>query len=189
MTKYKDLYAPNVVKTYSGLLFNIKHIVPEQVYAIDIAFGLARECRFQGACKKFYSVAEHSVWMANRAREQYPHLKGLPFKALLHNAHEAYIKDIPSPLKSLFAAAYRAIADPVQDAIHLRFGVTVSEEERFAIYTLDKDALEWEWDNKVNSWTGLCLSDDKSRASYWLEYFKELCNVPAVISPRESVIS
>jgi hypothetical protein len=188
MHQYKDLYAYDCVRTHSGILFNIKTPVVENVYAQDIAVALARECRFSGGTKKFYSVAEHSVWMALRAREKYPHLTGLPFKALLHDAHEAYLKDIPSPIKSFFSAAYSALAEPIQQAIHIRFGVTVSDEERKALYTLDQDALEWEWDNKVTKWTGLSLPMEDSRSSYWLGYFREMCRVPHCVTPRETVV-
>lgn len=188
MHQFNDLYQPNVVKTYSGLLFNIKDPVPEKVFPVDIAFGLARECRFQGGCRKFYSVAEHSVWVARQAADRYPQFPYLPFKALMHDAHEAYIKDIPSPLKSLFHKEYNAIAEPVQAAIHTRYSIVISEAERTAIYELDQLALEWEWTNKVKQWTGICLSDDKSRAGYFLEYFKELCRVPVVMQPGTASI-
>lgn len=188
MHQYQNLYAPNVVRTNTGILFSLKNPVPEMVFAVDIAVGLSRECRFSGATKKFYSVAEHSVWMALRAKEKYPHLTALPFKALLHDGHEAYIKDIPSPVKSMFAAAYASLADPIQEAIHKRFAVTVSDEERNALYVLDQDALEWEWDNKVNKWTGFCFPTCETRTGYYLQYFKEMCKVPVVLSPKERVI-
>lgn len=189
MNQYNDLYNPNVVVTYSGKLFNIATPVPEQVFAIDIAVGLARECRFGGGTKKFYSVAEHSVWMARRAEESWSHLPHLPFKCLLHDAHEAYLKDVPTPVKQHFTAAYNALAYPIQDVIHKRLGITVSEEEKRAIAQLDQDAVEWEWDNKVKSWSGLCLPTDQSRADYWLQYFKQWCRVPHCVSPNESKIS
>jgi hypothetical protein len=188
MNQYKPLYAPNVVITYSGILFNFKDPVVENVYAQDIAVALARECRFGGGTKKFYSVAEHSVWMALEARNKYPHLTGLPFKALLHDAHEAYLKDIPSPIKSYFAAAYSALAEPIQKAIHIRFGITVSDEERKALYSLDQDALEWEWDNKVLKFTGISFPQEEQRAGVWLEYFRQWCRVPHCVTPKESVI-
>ena len=81
------------------------------------------------------------------------------------------------------------MAGPVQEAIERRYLVKISEEERTAIYELDKLALEYEWENKVKRWTGICLVDDKSRAGYFLEYFKELVKVPVVMEPGTASIA
>src|SRR5262249_40410739 len=59
----------------------------------DIAQGLAHECRFNGHVREFYSVAEHCVrvsWLVPQA---------FALEGLLHDASEAYLKDVPSPLK------------------------------------------------------------------------------------------
>jgi uncharacterized protein len=59
----------------------------------DIAHALAMNCRYTGHCSRFYSVAEHSWHMSRMAPE------GLELAALLHDASEAYITDIASPIK------------------------------------------------------------------------------------------
>ncbi|MGC6386536.1 HD family hydrolase [Ewingella sp. S1.OA.A_B6] len=61
----------------------------------DIAQGLSHECRFAGQIAEFYSVAQHSVLCSLIVPPQCQR------EALLHDATEAYMKDIPSPLKCL----------------------------------------------------------------------------------------
>lgn len=62
----------------------------------DIAHGLAFQCRFNGQTQAFYSVAQHSVLVAQ--------LLPPPCRlaGLLHDAAEAYLGDMVKPLKDLF---------------------------------------------------------------------------------------
>lgn len=89
----------------------------------DIAHALSMECRYSGHCERFYSVAEHSVRVAEILRQ-----RGAPrpliFAGLLHDASEAYLKDIPRPLKvrSEFAG-YRAAEERLQARIYATFGL------------------------------------------------------------------
>jgi uncharacterized protein len=61
----------------------------------DIAHALARQCRFTGHVRYFYSVAEHSVHVS------YVCDPGDALHALLHDGSEAYLVDLPRPLKRL----------------------------------------------------------------------------------------
>lgn len=62
----------------------------------DIAAHLAKICRFAGATSTFYSVAQHSVLVSQLCADFGP--QGQLY-GLLHDAHEAYIGDIPRPMK------------------------------------------------------------------------------------------
>lgn len=64
----------------------------------DIAHGLSMQCRFGGHCREFYSVAEHSVHVAGLVK-LFASSTVEVLSALLHDAAEAYIVDIPRPLK------------------------------------------------------------------------------------------
>lgn len=84
------------ISTYTG-----KKIWPldpkaEDIEILDIAIGLSRICRFASQTRDFYSVAQHCVIAS--------HLVPGPdaLWALLHDAQEAYICDLPKPLKQLF---------------------------------------------------------------------------------------
>lgn len=70
---------------------------PEQVNIEDIAHHLAYQCRFVGACKRFYSIAEHSIYVALLAG---PNMFRPYF--LLHDSPEYCLHDLTRPLKLLF---------------------------------------------------------------------------------------
>ena len=89
----KDEY----IITYSGKKIYPLEMNEEDICLKDIAHALALKCRFTGHCKKFYSVAEHSVLLTT-----YEFSPGPASWCLLHDAAEAYLPDIASPIKKHF---------------------------------------------------------------------------------------
>lgn len=84
---------------------------PEDVCLEDIAHSLSLQCRYGGHVSSFYSVAEHSVHVMCRVREltrELPDQRGILKSALMHDAGEAYVSDIVSPLK-------RFLGQPIKD--------------------------------------------------------------------------
>lgn len=112
----------NWIHTFTGRQFWPMEARGEVVVE-DIAHHLAMECRYSGACARFYSVAEHSVRVAEILRRRdYP--APVCLLALLHDASEAYLKDVPRPLKITPAfAAYREAEEKLQGRIEAVFGV------------------------------------------------------------------
>jgi hypothetical protein len=88
----------------------------DEVFIEDIAHALSMLCRFGGHCLRFYSVAEHSVLLSRAAA---PADK---LWALLHDASEAYLVDVPRPLKP-FLAGYREAEVKIMTAVCERFGL------------------------------------------------------------------
>ncbi len=119
----RDLSRRDWQMTASGRPFWPLRPRAEDVAIEDIAAHLSNLCRFTGATRSFYSVAEHSVrvaWAVESAG-------GTPAEvlwALLHDASEAYLHDLPSPLKHQpEMAPYREAERRVQAVICERFGL------------------------------------------------------------------
>jgi len=81
------------IQTISGRKFPLAEPDPNQIDIEDIAHALSMLCRFNGHCTQFYSVAEHSMHVSHEISND------LALAGLLHDAAEAYLGDVPSPLK------------------------------------------------------------------------------------------
>lgn len=82
------------------------------VYSIqDIAHALSHQCRFLGHTSRFYSVSEHSR-LVSALCQRAGHGVQSELVALLHDVAEAYIGDVPTPLKQMFPL-YKNIEDKV----------------------------------------------------------------------------
>lgn len=104
---------------------------PEHVVIEDIAHALSMTCRYGGHCKKFYSVAEHSVLVAQAVRTMGGDTTE-QFMALLHDAGEAYLCDLPRPVKP-WIEGFKAMEDRIEDVIAIAFGLeTLRKTPRIA---------------------------------------------------------
>lgn len=104
------------ILTYTGRRFDPINPDPEQIDPVDIAHALSHMCRFNGHCRHFYSVAQHSVLVSQNV----PDADALA--GLLHDASEAYIADITRPVKP-HLTNYHEIEQKLQQAIAERFGI------------------------------------------------------------------
>ena len=104
------------IQVYSGRQFWPMDPSPGDVDIEDIAHSLSMQARYTGHGERYYSVAEHSVLMANWV----PATDKL--HALLHDASEAYLTDVPRPVKP-FLPGYKEAERRVQEAVWDRFGM------------------------------------------------------------------
>ena len=104
------------ILTRSGRHIEFQNPDPAKIAIEDIAVALSRECRFSGQTQEFYSVAQHSVLASRIVPEAFA------LEALLHDATEAFIKDLPSPLKGMLPE-YSRIERTLDRAIRRKFGL------------------------------------------------------------------
>ncbi len=141
--RYSSTYATKRV-TASGQLLDYLNPRPEDIRITDIAEALAKQCRFSGHTIKFYSVAQHSCMVHDLCP-----LEARPW-ALLHDAHEAYIGDIPTPLQTALHAlgggiALGVITQRLDRAIAKAFGLALPDEPtRLEVRHWDRVALNTE---------------------------------------------
>lgn len=109
--------------TFSGIYVNLKTPKPETVRLLDIAHALGNECRFSGQCLKHYSVGQHCVLASHLVPNDFA------MEALFHDATEAYLKDLPTWLKSLLPE-YKVIEENFEVAIRKQFGLELDPKKR-----------------------------------------------------------
>lgn len=114
------------IGTYTGVEFTFLDPKPEQVNIEDIANALSNLCRYSGHVKTFYSVAEHSIILSDYIMNKYDNAD-MAFTALMHDASEAYIVDVPRPIKP-YLKGYMEMEDKIQKVISEKFGVTPMKE-------------------------------------------------------------
>lgn len=106
-------------QTYTGKKFDYSNPLPASIDIRDIAHALSLVCRFGGHCRDFYSVAQHSVYVSQFVRAD------LALIGLLHDAAEAYIGDMVSPLKRQIES-FNVLEGRVFSAIASKLGIPAS---------------------------------------------------------------
>ena len=89
---------------------------------LDIAHALSNLCRFGGHCAGFYSVAQHSVLVSQVCERMAPEDPGAVLWGLLHDAPEAYLADVPRPVKP-FLAGYAELEERILVTVAKRFAL------------------------------------------------------------------
>jgi hypothetical protein len=85
-----------------------------------IALALGRICRFAGNCKTFWPVLMHSLVVS------YLVPKHAAIHALLHDAGEIFVGDVPSPLKSFLISEFE---DAALRSIYKQLGIPFPSPE------------------------------------------------------------
>lgn len=112
------------IQTYTGKQFWPLEPRIEDIDIRDIAHALSNLCRFAGHVEQFYSVAQHSVLVSHIVPPQHA------LRGLLHDASEAYLIDLPRPIKhAAVMGAYRAAEAHLQGMIYERFGLKPEDPE------------------------------------------------------------
>ena len=125
----------NRILTYSGRHLDFRNPDPAEIAIGDIAVALSRACRFSGQCRLFYSVAQHSVLVSLIVPAEHA------LEALLHDATEAWLGDVSTPLKALLPE-YVRIEKKLDRVVRRKFGLP--EEMSGPVHRADRVLLATE---------------------------------------------
>jgi hypothetical protein len=164
-----------VIITYpTGTKFNILRPTPDMVHIEDIACSLGKLCRFNGHLPHPYSVAEHSVHVADELYYTETSMDAeLAFAGLLHDAAEAYIGDMVYPLKSVptIGDPFKALERELERVIGERFDVQLYPMHAL-VKEADREVYDWEVESIRTGRTQGWLSEIAE--SIFLHRFKSL---------------
>lgn len=121
---------------------NILHFLnpePQQILIDDIAWHLARTCRFNGSMNVWYSNAEHSILGARKATDL-----EVSRAFLIHDAGEYVYGDLPSPVKNL-CPDYKARSDKFQDFIYRHYLGKLPDENEVKLVDQRMTATEMKY--------------------------------------------
>jgi hypothetical protein len=182
-----------VIETYTGVMFNFLDPKQEDIKIEDIAHSLSLQCRFTGHCKYFYSVAEHSVAVADLLIKKYGDRK-LALAGLLHDASEAYLSDLASPWKQ-YLDHYDIVENNIEAHLDIKFGIDLRDKriKEADIIMLSQEAHQllpskgdsWGWGE---NWGGrpelvepvACLPPAMAK-NLFLAWYKQLAAEPEIL--------
>jgi len=134
----------SVIKTHSGRMVDVAKPDPELIDINDIAHALSFLCRGGGHCNVFFSVARHCVYCAQEARAR-RFSDAVTLACLLHDASEAYMVDLPTPIKDGLFPEYRTYENRLLDCIYEKFiGRRLTEAELKLVDEIDHDLLMYD---------------------------------------------
>jgi hypothetical protein len=165
---------PPVIITKSGKKIHLLEPDPQEFHLADMAHALSHLCRFTGHTRHFYSVAQHSLMVSHLVPAS------IAKEGLLHDAAEAYIGDVSTPLKILLPE-YRLIEERLEHAIHQRFKLDFCDQNRAHIKLADTIMLATERRD---------LFDFEARQERWrlLDGIEPLHNLAINPLPAEKVM-
>lgn len=125
-------------------MFDVANPDPELIDINDIAHALSFLCRGGGHCNVFFSVARHCVYCAQEARAR-GFSDAVVLACLLHDGSEAYMVDLPTPIKDGLFPEYRTYENRLLDCIYEKFiGRRLAEAELKLVDEIDHDLLMYD---------------------------------------------
>lgn len=121
------------IQTNSGRALHFLSPHPDDFILADIAHGLSNAFRFSGQSDYRWSVLHHSILVAAFVPEEFV------LEALLHDAAEAFLGDIASPIKQVLPQ-YQLLENRLLSVICEKYGARypipecVHEADRHAVF-------------------------------------------------------
>lgn len=160
----ENLYTPGCIRTFTGKYINPCKPDQELICIEDIAHALSMQSRFGGHLPVFYSVAQHCVEVMRSVSSD------IRMGALLHDASEAYLIDVPRPVKDQLPN-YKEIEERLMCVIAGKFGFDWPLHED--VKSADEMALQKEWDclmlgnGSIPVW-----GQDLAKAEFMVAYYR-----------------
>lgn len=111
------------ILTRTGAQVDLEVFSPASLSVLDVAASLSKINRFNGHSSRLYSVAEHSLHVVTvMERELRITDPGALLAGLLHDAHEAWVGDVSTPMKSLLGENWATVEGRAQRSVLKRFG-------------------------------------------------------------------
>lgn len=133
----------NYITTYTKKKFDVMQPDADSIDIRDIAHALSLQCRGGGHVKSFFSVAQHCILCCREAAER-GFSRRVVLACLLHDASEAYMCDIPRPIKKLLPE-YIEHEKKLIDVIYEKYlGDGLTEEEHAKVKQIDDDLLYYD---------------------------------------------
>jgi hypothetical protein len=168
MEKFREIIRNDEgkINAYSGRVIDFKKPTPDMIVPSDIANALGKICRFGGQISHYYSVAQHSVLVE--------HLAPLELKraALLHDAAEAYLGDVITPLKKLLGNTYAWLEQEFEEAIFTQFNEPIDNIKLVKPY----DMLAYQMENNAFK---------KGHIQEWATWWKNNLNYECTVWPAD----
>jgi 5'-deoxynucleotidase YfbR-like HD superfamily hydrolase len=170
------------IHTYTGKMFDPLNPDPELLDIRDIGHALSLQARFAGHTRDFYSVAEHSV-RVSMACGRNDALAGL-----MHDAAEAYLTDLPKPVKRSmmeFQLAEENLLIEIAKKFNFPYPLpaSVKRADLLLLNTEARDLLSGNvgWADKFNVQPGVIRPLSPRAAESWFaERYRALTRVKAV---------
>jgi len=163
LLNYESSFHVDCIRTFSGKYIDVFNTDPSTINIVDIAHSLANQCSH---LSNFYSVAQHSYICSYLAP------KGHELAALLHDASEAYLLDIPTPIKRKLDG-YKALENKLMEVIakKYKFSFPLSDE----VHNVDRNLFIAEWNSLVLQKDNLITPMKSSKAKkMFLKRYDEL---------------
>lgn len=164
---------PQWKRVTSGKYVDLLDFKPEDVNLLDIETALNRIVRFTGHGEiQPLTVAQHSWLCWQLASRDHPTDYELQLAVLLHDAAEAYIGDVATPVKKALGSGWYDFAGPIERAVEQALLPAYTEDDevlKAKVKYYDAMSLDIErralWKNQrgKDKWPSFSSSDNLSR--------------------------
>ena len=165
----ETLHTERSIRTFTGRYVDVFDPKEDMIDIVDIAHALSMQPRWGGHCQKFYSVAQHCLLVTQLTKDK-TKLRSILLDSLMHDASEAYLMDIPRPIKRSISE-YHPIEKRLMEVIYKKFNIELPHHE-FTKYS-DESALILEWDRVVLGCNMPAMAQQTAKTIF-LHYFRVL---------------